>query len=236
MEDKSVSCYSSRLLINYATKKGIDVISFLIHVDTPYHELMDPKCWMSVFDWVKLAKYVSVYTEKTIEQMSYEIVKDLKGQLTFRLWMLSLVPIYLIKKLNLMNWIVSNYVNTNHYVYIESTTSNSFIINFAIKNRILYSKELCDYNKGCARALAEIRGWDQVVVNELSCAADYVACDSCRYEVTMNRHNREKGNIFRKNAYENIQKEDLDPTLKQCLLTEKEIDVLFGKGEKNERL
>jgi len=228
MSDQTVSCYSSRLLIDYALSKGVDFSSFLLYLHTPYKDLVNNRKWMSVFDWVKLVKFVSGSVNMSIDQIGYDIVMGTAYNPTFRLLLLQIFPIYLMRKMRITNTLFSNYVNRNQYAVLDAPTANSVTLRLFIKDKSLHAKELCIYNKGVAKAILELRGHRGVEVEDLTCVSTDVACDCCTYRMSWVSCNKEKGAALAIKLHRKLKKDQEAEDLPACILSDEELAVLFS--------
>ena len=233
MSDQTVSCYSSRLLIDYATANGVDVQMAIPYINTPYPDLINNNKWMSAFDWVKLATFVSQSVNKTVEQVGYEIVMSTACNSTFRFMMLRMFPIYLMQKMRLTNKLFSNHINKNQYAVLDNLTGSSVVFRLFIKDKALHAREFCDYNRGAAKALLELRGHIGVLIEDIACVSTEVACDWCVYRMSWTGCNKERGAAKARETGAKLKSAKVGPDLKACILSEKEIAVLFDKVERS---
>lgn len=227
-----MSSYCLCLLIYYARKKCIDLEPFLQNLKSTYHEMLDTKTWLPISDWLDLCKFICEKTGKTAEDIAYELAHDIKCNLTFRIWIIGVFPIYLLKKLRILNWVITKYINNNLYFQIESSSKNFVVISVFIKDKKYYAKEMCDYHKGFIKAMLDLRGYEDIKVQEINCAVNNNYCDCCQYMFTWGGQDKKKAVTFAKLFYAKLKTEEIDDNLKECLLTEKEMDILFNKGER----
>jgi hypothetical protein len=169
--DKTISCYSTRALLKYARSKGLDITDLLVKVDEIPYVLLESEHWTTMECWKAIITFLYRRLSKTVFDIAYDLTKKENGNLDYRLGLIVLIPLPILRKTNLLSNIMQKKVNKNLTTKLVSfdETKNEMCLYFAPLNMEDYCKEICEYNKGVAKALMELKGYTKVVVNELEC-------------------------------------------------------------------
>lgn len=167
---KETSCYSSNLLIDYSISKGIPEKLLFKDIEQYSEILKNPLEWINFDVWNTLAcNFEMAYGNKP--NILFEVGKEIQiNQISnFQLLFFKIAPLKLIIP-NVGQHIEKN-INKN--LIAESILYPNCKLSFSItpKNKNNCSTQLCDFNRGCAYAVLLLKGYKNIKVEEISCAA-----------------------------------------------------------------
>jgi hypothetical protein len=177
--DKVISCYTTRYLLTYLEKCGIDVQKYFGGTDNLPHSLLNDSGWVSLETWLGLMRFTMAQTGKDAETIGYEVNLTNYEKPSFRFKFLAQAPIVVLK--NLLPYLSERYINKACQITIE-TGEKSVNVRFQFRSPEYYFPEMCGYNHGAVRAVLYLRK---------VCADMYtVACMSkgdayCEYKIDM---------------------------------------------------
>ena len=186
---KEVSCYSSSLLIEYAIRKGIPEDSLFIGIAQNYRPVLkNPLEWIDANIWSKLANNYEKICSNDLNAL-FNAGKDItENQIpNFQLFLLRIASLKLLMK-NAKIHIEKN-INKNLITEASFNKEYELIASFTPKNKIGYSTQICDFNRGSTYATILLKGFKNVKIEETQCAARSSA-DSCIYKLTWDPNRR----------------------------------------------
>ena len=160
------SCYSSTLLIKYAQQHGFDMIRLFKGIEDKQHILENRHEWVDINTWNKFASnferiggnLFTAGTEITEKQISH-----------FQLLFLKVASLeYIIYKFaEHFEKSITSIISLR----LEPKAKGTFDIVFIPKDRIKYSTQICDFNRGCSYATGKLKRYKDLKLEEITCAA-----------------------------------------------------------------
>jgi PAS domain S-box-containing protein len=180
--EKEVSCYSSSLIINYAKEKGVSDDQLFAGIEGYKEVLNNPSKWTGVKLWSKFAANVEISfgnEPKILEKIGEKITTHQVS--FFPLLFFKISPIsYIIKNLPKH---MQNNVNKVLKTYAKLNKNGDLDIFLEPKSFQLYSTQICDFNRGCSFATLQLKGFKNLELKELSCAARDKTAKACHYKL-----------------------------------------------------
>jgi len=210
--NKIISCYSTRALLKYAKLKGLDISDFLVKVEEIAYVLLEYEHWTNIDIWKKVVNFVSKNLNKTVFDVGCDMVKKEKD-FDYRLSLIVLVPLEVVKKTNLLNTIVKKKVNRNLVAKIVSfdTTKKEMCLSMAPLDITEHCKEVCEYNKGVCKAIMELKGYTDVTILEPECC--FKGNPRCFLRVTWTGKNKDTEKTVFSNLMKGLKRNPVDNTL-----------------------
>jgi PAS domain S-box-containing protein len=175
---QETSCYSSSLLIKYALQNNYNTKLLFNGILDKKELLENPHEWIDFATWIQLAK--------NIENLGGDLFKagiDItKNQISnFQLFFLKVAS---------LPFILKNYskqyqkeISSLIVLTIEQKNTGELDVIFTPKDRSKYSSQICEFNRGCTFAAAEMKHYRNIQLSEITCAARSNASE-CRYHIT----------------------------------------------------
>lgn len=178
---KDVSCYSTSAILRYAKTKGIEYRNLLQNIDTPIEILENQLEWIDCATWIKLAcnleKELGGGSDSLYEFGRQILRSEIK---TFFMLFLKVAPLSLvIKKLP---FYLKKYVNKNANVRVKLVREGYMELFYRPDEKGKYSRQFCEFNKGVTVSTLELKGYKNVKLTELQCAARSNV-EECRYQI-----------------------------------------------------
>lgn len=179
---RNISCYSTSAILRYAKSRGIDKKKLLYNISTPEEILENQLEWIDSHTWIKLA--CNLEKELGEENGSlYEFGRHiLKTEIkTFFMLFLKIAPLSLvIKKLP---FYLKKYVNKDANVRIKLIREGLLELYYTSpEDKSKYSPQFCEFNKGVTVSTMELKGFKNVRLTELQCAARSDVAE-CHYRI-----------------------------------------------------
>ncbi len=183
---KEVSCYSSSLLIKYALDKGIPSVNLFNGIESYKTILENPLEWTKANIWSVLAKNIEKgfgFEPNILETIGDEIT--IKQVTFFPLLFFKISPLpFIISRL-------PNHMenNVNKLLHTRATLNkkNDLSVFFRPLDKKRYSRQICDFNRGCTCATVKLKGYKNVTITEVACAARDPQQEFCHYRLTWNQ-------------------------------------------------
>jgi hypothetical protein len=170
-----------------------------VKVDEIPYVLLESEHWTTMECWKTIITFLYRRLGKTVFDVAYEMTKRENGNLDYRLGLIVLIPLPILRKTNLLSKIMQKKVNKNLMVKLVSfdEAKQEMCLYFAPLKMEDHCKEICEYNKGVCKALMELKGYTGVVVEEKECC--FNAKPQCFLRITWEGRNKdtEKG-MFKK--------------------------------------
>jgi PAS domain S-box-containing protein len=172
---RETSCYSSSLIIKYAKQKHYNLSSLFNGIEDRRNILENRNEWIDIDTWVKLAKNFEAaggdlftagrdITEHQVTDMQLLFIKVFS-----------------------LSFIIKNYskqfdkkISPLISLAVDVKDKGTFDVTLLPKVRSKYSKEICDFNRGCIYAVGIIKRLVNFKLAEVTCAARSDAPE-CRY-------------------------------------------------------
>jgi PAS domain S-box-containing protein len=180
--NKTNSCYSCSLLINYARKRGVPDQLLFKNIESFRATLENPLEWTEAPIWIAFAKnFESCFPD--IPEIIFHAAKEitLKEISSFQLFFLRIAPLKIIIP------------NIQRHALKHATTGMSFKIIYKKDGElefictphtdIAYSSQMCDFNKGCSLGVILLKNYRNPHIEEMQCASR-TSAESCIYRIT----------------------------------------------------
>ncbi len=180
--DKQVSCYSSALVYNHAKNLGLTEKQLLLEIESFKETLINPYEWTSSDIWVKLARNIEngfPGRPNPLFDIGSEIIKQQMS--SFQLLFLKTAPPSLILKKTKQHF--ENSIHKGIKVDLFLKQQGEGYISFKPENRETYSTQICDFNRGCTYGVLTLKGYRNVRIQEIQCAARG-SSEACTYKFT----------------------------------------------------
>jgi hypothetical protein len=190
-DDKIISCYSTRYILNYLKKRGVNMSEYYNDSEELPHVLLDDSGWVSLNTWTRLLSFAMSRTRRTAEEIAYDSIMDnMEDKPSFRMKFLTSMPLFVIR--NLIPYLSSRYINKSLTISIN-LDQDFTTVNMSYSDLRYYRKEICQFNYGALRAIMQIRH----VTGTITTSACISKGDEyCEYKVEMNNKNtRRYGNL-----------------------------------------
>jgi PAS domain S-box-containing protein len=178
--EKEISCYSTSLMVTFARSQGLSDTIIFRGIEKEHDVLTNHLEWTTFPVWDALAENIKQIFPDSDSPL-FDIGKEISNKYisNFQLFLLKIAP-----KKFLLARINKHFSQINKSITVDlSVGINSDTIEFIPHDKTRYSKNLCEYNKGCAFSLCEQRCNKNVTLKELRCAL-HNGSDSCIYELT----------------------------------------------------
>lgn len=175
---KETSCYSTALVIKYARERGYPEEKLFEGIEDRRTLLENQHEWIDLQTQIKLMENFE-FAGGNAYKAGNEITKNQVSH--FQLLFLKVASLPLI---------ISNY--SKHFeknisplinLTISKKSKGILEICFRPQQSVKYSKQICDFNRGCAFAAAELKQFRNLNLIEIACAARSDASE-CRYRIT----------------------------------------------------
>jgi hypothetical protein len=154
-QDKIVSCYNTRYLLDYMQKCGVNLSEYFATGNDLPHIFLTNDRWVSIEQWINLVEFLRKRLDKSVELIGYEsIIYNYSKDTTFRVRLFVDNSIDTIKKL--ASQMFSNYINKN-IIFEMDIEPNELLVRFKYPNKEQYHKYFCWYNIGAVRAVCSLR-------------------------------------------------------------------------------
>jgi len=209
--DKIISCYSTRALLKYAKSKGLDIQDFLTKVEEIAYVLLESEHWTTIAVWKKVVNFVSKNLNKSLFDVGYDLVKKEK-ELDYRMSLIVLVPLEIVRKTSLLGTIVKKKVNRNLIAKIVSfdEQKKELCLSMSPLDMTEHCQEICEYNKGVCKALMELKGYTDVTILEPECC--FKGNQRCFVRVTWTDRNKDTEKSVFKHLMKILKRNTIDNT------------------------
>lgn len=198
-----MSSYATKLILDYAASCGIPRNKLLRDSDVAATVLMDSDRWLDFKDWEKLLDSVCEYICTTPYYVGYRSIVRQRLDPARQTKILQSIPFSILKQV--LPHIIKNYINRNLNSVLSEDGSN-IILRVSPIDINLYSKKLCEYNKGVCSAVVDGRLKKcGSIVKEITCVCSGDLC--CTYSM-------DKTLIDMDKVSETITTEDIDNLFK----------------------
>lgn len=177
--EKELSCYTTHLMLKFAGKNKLR--HTMDGISVPIETLNDPHAWTDVSVWSKMAQNI----EQELgggQEVLVNIVRELIAQETtsFIPFLLKVAPMKILQ--SSVTTFCRKYSNKNIHVSFRTLGKGRWL--YTIKRLVPgpFTTQMCDYHKAQALAFLDMRGYQNIKVTELSCAARDGA-PACEYLV-----------------------------------------------------
>jgi hypothetical protein len=169
----------------------MDITDLLLKVDEIAYVLLESEHWTTMEVWKTVVTFLYRRLGKTVFDIAYDMTKKENGNLNYRLGLIVLIPLQILRKTNLLSNIMQKKVNKNLMVKLVSfdDVKQEMCLYFAPLNMADHCKEICEYNKGVAKALMELKGFTGVVISEIECC--FEAKPRCFLRITWTGKNKD---------------------------------------------
>lgn len=183
--EKEVSCYSSSLLIDYALKEGISDSRLFEGIEKYKENLKNPLEWTDQGIWMKLA--INIEKAFSVQGILEDIGKKItKSQISnFQLLFLKIAPISSIIK-NISRQAENNISKVTRITakLINKGEADVFFEPIDSIKSLTFLAQGCDFNKGCTFATFQQKGYKDLKITEVTCAARNKTAKACHYKLT----------------------------------------------------
>jgi len=177
-DTKVISAYSIKKIFKYSIDRGLS-ISILNDIEIIQAVIQD-NSWCTPEVYNRFVKKVCEYFKCDVFTLGYNVnlCTNYDG---IQVGILRFLPITVSYKI--ITRFVQDTINKNTIITLEKFDSKNKIIIVKTKviNKTLFSKEMCDYNKGFTVALLATKGYENLTVEEPECL--FKDNDCCYYIV-----------------------------------------------------
>lgn len=151
---ETMSSYATKLILDYAASCGIPRNKLLRDSNVAATVLMDNDRWLNFSDWEKLLSSVCEYICTSPYYVGYRSIVKQQLSPAKQTKILQSLPFSILKQV--LPHIIKSYINKNLNSVLSEDGSN-IILRVSPIDINLYSKKLCEYNKGVCSAVIDGR-------------------------------------------------------------------------------
>jgi PAS domain S-box-containing protein len=179
--ERDISCYSTALLLEYASRRGVSRGELLAGVEEPATLLADPLEWTDYRTWTRLAANLATALgggPGMLFRVGREVTKEQTG--AYQLLFLRAAPLGLV--IQNAGRHIRRSVNRNLEVTARRTGRRVLQVSLRPLRPERYTAEICEFNRGCIMALMELRGLKRPQLEETACAL--AGAEACRLRLS----------------------------------------------------
>lgn len=177
--EREVSCHTTHALLEYARRKNIVIDSS--RLADPVSLLDNPREWTFAPVWTEIAHQIETALGGEPDAI-ITITEDIFARETGFIFalLLRLLPPQSI--FNTVTKLTRNYSNRNLEIHLEPSGKNRWIYRVWRTSPGHFSQQMCDYNRGAARAILKLKGYTNISFDEVSCIPRNGATE-CNYTI-----------------------------------------------------
>ncbi|MBN1128299.1 MAG: hypothetical protein JXA71_04900, partial [Chitinispirillaceae bacterium] len=172
------SCYSSSALIKYAEQHGFKRDILFKGIESKAEILQNRHEWIDLHSWSALAKNFETCGGNLFDA-GMELTENQAAYFPL-----------LFLKIASMRMILKNYsriykkkISPLISLTIKESSRGVIDVFFTPKDRLKYSSQICDFNRGCTFAAGRLKNLREVHITEITCAARSES-PYCHYQLT----------------------------------------------------
>jgi len=180
-----ISCYATRKLFNYAIGQGVSIADLLTDPDIVSVVRYNAENWITQDKFIVFVRKLSEKLDLGIFSLSYKANLNTKFD-NIQLGIFRTVPLSVMAKFS--SKFFRDTINKNLSLNISKLNKvrKELLFDIRVENKLLYHKDICEYNKGAAVGIMEQKGYHGVHLEELTCACDDPKNNICRYRIVWN--------------------------------------------------
>jgi PAS domain S-box-containing protein len=176
--NKEVSCYSTALLIKYALEHNLDHSVLFSGIECELRLLQNHHEWTSMDLVIQLMKNFERAGGNLFEA-GIEITKKQTTNIQLLFLKVFSIPIIISK----ISDFFSSKICSTVTVHTEKKSEGFVDVVFSPKTGSAYSKQICDFDRGCTYATLALKRLRNFQLTEVTCAANHNVHE-CRYRLT----------------------------------------------------
>lgn len=171
-----VSSYSIVKIFKYAIDNGLNPHVLSNEGDEEWDLIKQPivqalmcdECWVHVDLWVKFVRKICEFFEIDQVELGYRV--NLNSDFdNIQVGLIRTLPISILTKIITRH--TSDSVNKNLITYLSEfdVKNKRMVVEFAARNVLHYTRDVCDFNRGAVTAILEWKGYREIESREETC-------------------------------------------------------------------